>query len=104
MFEKPLRMLGLATKAGKVITGAELSQKADRDGKAKLIIIAKDAKYSTKKEFCNAKSPVIEFAPECKPAKSVIINPLSIFLVSINKNKLLTTITHKLIRLIIILW
>ena len=83
MFEKPLRMLGLATKAGKVITGAELSQKADRDGKAKLIIIAKDAKNSTKKEFCNAKSPVIELGTKESLGKMTGIDIRSVVSVSV---------------------
>ncbi len=49
---KKLRMLGLAARAGKVITGLDLCEKAIRRNKAKLIILAEDAADSTKKQFC----------------------------------------------------
>jgi len=39
MLNKAERLLGLATRAGKVITGAELCEKAVKSGKAKLIIL-----------------------------------------------------------------
>ena len=42
--EKFYRMLGLATRAGKVVCG----------GKAKLVIVAKDASENTMKKFCNS--------------------------------------------------
>lgn len=47
--DKVLGMLGMAKKAGKVITGAELCEKAVRDGKAKLVIIAEDISENGKK-------------------------------------------------------
>ena len=59
MVEKSLRMLGLATRAGKVITGAELVLKAMQSKKIHLIILASDAKESTAKLFYNSIVPVI---------------------------------------------
>lgn len=56
---KKLRMLGLATKAGKVITGIDLCEKAVKQRKAKLVILAEDAAESTKKEFSNSGLPVV---------------------------------------------
>ncbi len=62
MLDKSLRMLGLATRAGKVITGAELVLKALRSNKIHLIILAQDAKESTAKQFENKNVPVIKLA------------------------------------------
>lgn len=56
---KKLRMLGLATKAGKVITGIDLCEKAVQKRKAKLVILADDAAESTKKMFSNCGLPVV---------------------------------------------
>lgn len=56
---KKLRMIGLATKAGKVITGIDLCEKAVRQKKAKLIVLASDAAESTKKQFENCGLPVV---------------------------------------------
>ncbi len=57
--EKCFRMLGMAMGAGKVITGIELCERAVKQNKAKLIILAKDAAQATKEQFENAKLPVI---------------------------------------------
>ena len=56
---KKLRMLGLATRAGKVITGIDMCEKAVKQKKAKLIIIALDAAESTKKEFLKSGLPYV---------------------------------------------
>ena len=56
---KKLRMLGLAAKAGKVITGIDMCGKAVKQRKAKLIVLAEDAAESTKKEFSNSNIPVV---------------------------------------------
>lgn len=48
---KALSALGMAMRAGKVITGDEIVFKAVRAGKAKLVIIAGDASDNTKKKF-----------------------------------------------------
>jgi ribosomal protein L7Ae-like RNA K-turn-binding protein len=55
--DKVLSSLGMAMRAGKVITGDEIVEKAIRAGKAKLVIIASDASDNTKKKFsdkCNS--------------------------------------------------
>ena len=46
-------MIGLATKAGKVVSGEFAVEKAIKDGKAFLVIIAEDASDNTKKKFSN---------------------------------------------------
>ncbi len=55
---KRLRMIGLATRAGKVITGLELCEKAIKRNKAKLIVLADDAAQSTKEQFLKYGLPV----------------------------------------------
>lgn len=47
--DKVLGMLGLAKRAGKVITGSFLCEKAAKDGSAKLILIAEDISDNGKK-------------------------------------------------------
>lgn len=49
--DKALSALGMAMRAGKVVTGDEIVLKAIRTGKAKLVIIAGDASDNTKKKF-----------------------------------------------------
>ncbi len=53
MDSKVLRMIGLAQRAGKVITGTELCEKAVKSRKAKLVILAREASPSTVKIFEN---------------------------------------------------
>lgn len=43
--------LGLARKAGRLISGTENCEKAIRSNKAKLVILAEDASANTKKKF-----------------------------------------------------
>lgn len=55
--DKALSALGMAMRAGKVLTGDEIVEKAIRAGKAKIVIIAGDASENTKKKFsdkCNS--------------------------------------------------
>ena len=59
MNNKVLRLLGLATNAGKVITGIELSEKAVKNNKAKLIVLTRETKESTSEIFTKSKLPVI---------------------------------------------
>jgi len=59
MLNKAERLLGLATRAGKVITGAELCEKAVKSGKAKLIILTKETSKNTKKLFCGSGIDII---------------------------------------------
>lgn len=50
---KALSMLGLATKAGKIKAGEFSTEKAVKDGKAYVVIVASDASDNTKKKFRN---------------------------------------------------
>lgn len=45
--------LGLATKAGKVVSGEFSTEKAVKNNKAYLVIVAQDASENTKKKFKN---------------------------------------------------
>jgi len=51
--EKIVGYLGLATKAGKVTSGEFMTEKAVKEGKAKIVIVADDASDNTKKMFRN---------------------------------------------------
>ncbi|WP_435921205.1 L7Ae/L30e/S12e/Gadd45 family ribosomal protein [Paenibacillus sp. DYY-L-2] len=48
---KMLSRLGLATRAGKLLTGDELVLKTIRSSEAKLVIVAADASANTRKKF-----------------------------------------------------
>lgn len=48
---KLIAVLGLAQKAGKIVSGDFAVQGAIKSGKAKLLIIANDASAATKKEY-----------------------------------------------------
>ena len=50
---KALSMLSLATKAGKTVTGEFSTEKAVKEGKAYLVVVAQDASDNTKKKFKN---------------------------------------------------
>jgi ribosomal protein L7Ae-like RNA K-turn-binding protein len=47
-------MLGLASKAGKLVSGEDAVRNSIRQGKVKLLIISEDAADNTKKRFLNA--------------------------------------------------
>lgn len=49
--DKAASMLGLAQRAGKVVSGEFSTEKAVRGGKACLVIVAKDSSDNTKKKF-----------------------------------------------------
>ncbi|AIM25155.1 YlxQ-related RNA-binding protein [Melissococcus plutonius] len=51
--QKILNLLGLATKAGKIVTGEELTIKDIRNQKTALVFIAKDASKNTKKKLAD---------------------------------------------------
>ena len=51
--DKLLSLIGLATKAGKVVSGEFSVEKAVKAGKTSLVIIADDASMNTKKKFTN---------------------------------------------------
>lgn len=51
--DKVLSMLGIAAKSGNVASGEFSTEKAVKDGKANLVIVASDASDNTKKMFRN---------------------------------------------------
>lgn len=51
---KILGTLGLATKAGKLVSGEFMTERAIKDGEASLVIIADDASPGTKKNFTDS--------------------------------------------------
>ncbi len=51
---KVLSYVGLATKAGKIASGEFLTEKAIKERKAYLVIVAGDASDNTKKMFTNS--------------------------------------------------
>lgn len=51
--DKVLSMLGIAAKAGSVASGEFSTEKAVKDGKAFLVIVASDASENTQKMFRN---------------------------------------------------
>lgn len=51
MKHKALSLLGMAMRAGKLVTGDETVLKSVQQGKAKLVIAAGDASDNTKKKF-----------------------------------------------------
>ena len=48
-----LSTLGLAQRAGKVVSGEFMTENAVKSKKAYLVIIAKDVSGNTRKKFCN---------------------------------------------------
>ncbi|MCD7826021.1 MAG: ribosomal L7Ae/L30e/S12e/Gadd45 family protein [Clostridiaceae bacterium] len=48
-----LRMIGLAKKAGRVVSGEYMTENAVKSGAAKLVIIAEDVSENTRKKFRN---------------------------------------------------
>lgn len=53
MQDRVLSMIGLATKAGKVVSGEFSVEKAVKEKKAYMVIVADDASDNTKKMFTN---------------------------------------------------
>lgn len=66
MQNKVTSMLGLATKAGKLVSGEFMTENVVKDHSAKLVILAKDCSDNTKKKFGNMCTyhnvPYYEFA------------------------------------------
>lgn len=60
-------MLGLATRAGKVVSGEFSTEKAVKTGKASLVVVSSEASENTKKMFRNMcsfyKVPMYIYAP-----------------------------------------
>jgi ribosomal protein L7Ae-like RNA K-turn-binding protein len=59
MQDKVLGLIGLATRAGKVITGIELCEKAVKSHRAQLVILTNETSASTCDIFLHHKIPVI---------------------------------------------
>lgn len=51
--KKVFNLIGLATKAGKIASGEFSTEKAVKDGKAAMVIVAEEASDNTKKMFTN---------------------------------------------------
>lgn len=51
--KKILNLLGLATKAGRVVSGEFMTEKSIKDGRAHLVIVSSDASDNTRKMFLN---------------------------------------------------
>lgn len=59
MEDKVLGLIGLATRAGKVITGIELCEKAAKSGRAQLVVLTRETSASTCKTFSKFRIPNI---------------------------------------------
>ena len=53
MQNKILSLIGIATKAGKTVSGEFSVEKAVKDGKAVVVVVAEEASDNTKKMFTN---------------------------------------------------
>lgn len=51
--QKVLNLFGLATKAGKTVSGEFSTEKSIKDGKAAMVIVSEEASDNTKKMFTN---------------------------------------------------
>lgn len=51
--DRVLNLIGLAQKAGRVVSGEFMTEKAVKTGEAALVILAEDASGNTKKKFGN---------------------------------------------------
>ena len=73
--DKALSMLGLAAKAGKVVSGEFSVEKMVKAGKMDLVIVAGDASDNTKKQFRNMcafyKVPIVIYADKETLGKSI---------------------------------
>lgn len=63
--KKVLGTLGLAMKAGCIVSGEFMTERSIRDGKARLVIVAEDASMNTKKKFSDSchyyRVPYVEY-------------------------------------------
>lgn len=51
--KKVFNLLGLATKAGRVVSGEFSTEKAIKDGKAQMVIVSEESSDNTRKMFTN---------------------------------------------------
>lgn len=63
--DRVLSMLGIAAKAGKIVSGEFATENAVKSATAYLVVIAADASANTRKKFCDMTSfyevPIIEY-------------------------------------------
>ena len=50
---KMISLIGLAMKAGKIVSGEFMTEKSVKTGKAELVLVAADASDNTRKKFQN---------------------------------------------------
>ena len=97
MKDKILSMIGMAKRAGKVLTGEFMCGKAIKNKSSKLIIIADDASENTKKSIRNScsyyKIPYIEFSQKDELGKYTGSDSRAV--VSINDNNFAKAILDK---------
>lgn len=64
--DKILGMIGLAKKAGRLVSGEFMTEEVIKDGAAQLVIIASDVSENTRKKFTNSCSyyhvPIREYS------------------------------------------
>lgn len=51
--DKVLSLVGLATKAGKTVSGEFMTEREVKSGRAALVLLAEDSSENTRKKFCN---------------------------------------------------
>lgn len=51
--QKSLNLIGLATKAGRIATGGFSTEKAVKNGRARLVIVSEEASQNTRKMFAD---------------------------------------------------
>lgn len=51
--DKVLSLVGLATKAGRAVSGEFMTEREVKSGRAALVILAEDSSENTRKKFCN---------------------------------------------------
>ncbi|WP_225903873.1 L7Ae/L30e/S12e/Gadd45 family ribosomal protein [Anaerocolumna chitinilytica] len=70
MEKKVFSYIGLAAKAGKLVSGEFMTEKAVKEGKAKLVVVSEEASDNTKKMFTNMctyyKVPIYFFGDKTK--------------------------------------
>ena len=74
---KALSMISIAAKAGKVVSGGFLCEKAVQEGSAYLIIIADNAAKNTRKKLNNVKITVSLYLTNTEPSACFASSPCS---------------------------
>lgn len=73
--KKAASLIGLAMKAGKIVSGEFSTEKAVKTGKAYLVVLSGDASANTKKKFKNMSEfyhvPYYEFADKVELGRAI---------------------------------